>query len=334
MNDTAASPRKSASRAPFVLLAVLLVLGLAGWGAWRWWQARETGRQDRLQVAEQQVAALEQRVEALRRDLRAQGQRLQDGAATNRVLRDEVLGLGQREALLEETVAKLADSRHSSPQALRLDEVELLLSQAAQRLQLADDLEGARRAYALAAGTLDGIDDPQLLNLKQALVQERAALDALGAGAGAKVAQRLAALRGSLDALPAKAAAPAVRPAWQRLVAPLIEIRPSQRTELDPAERIAARAELDLQLGVAQAALERGDDAGFDRALAAADATLPRLWPASTALSRSRVELKALQAVPLRDAVPVLGSTLQQLRAWRRSGAAPAAIASDTGDAR
>lgn len=319
MNDTAATPRRNHRSWLFVALVALLALGLGGWRGWNWWQAREAARQTRLDIAEQRVAALEARIEALRRDLRAQAQRIQDGATTNRVLRDEVLGLGQRGALLEETVAKLADSRRSGPQALRLDEVELLLSQAGQRLQVADDAEGARRAYALAAGALDGIDDPRLLNLKQSLAQERAAVDALGPGTQAAAAKRLAAFRSNLKTLPARAPE-AQRPAWQRLISPLIEVRPSQQTLLDPAERTAAQAALDLQLGLAQAALERGDDAGFDRALAAADAWLPRLWPPSTALVQRRTELKSLQALPLRDAAPVLGSTLQQLRAWRAGG--------------
>lgn len=336
MNDTAAPTRNSRSWL-FVALVALLALGLGGWRGWNWWQAREAARQTRLDIAEQRVAALEARIEALRRDLRAQSQRIQDGAATNRVLRDEVLGLGQRGALLEDTVAKLADSRRSGAQALRLDEVELLLSQAGQRLQVADDAEGARRAYALAAGALDGIDDPRLLNLKQALAQERAAADALGVGTQATTARKLAAFRARLRILPARPAETA-RPAWQRLISPLVEVRPSQQTTLDPAQRTAAQAALDLQLGLAQAALERGDDAGFDRALAAADAWLPRLWPASPALARCRAELKALQAAPLRDAAPVLGSTLQQLRAWRAGGPgsapSPAATAMSMGDKR
>ena len=323
MNDSAATPRKPRT-GWFIALVVLLALGLGGWRAWDWWQGREAGRQSRLDATEQRVAALEQRLDALRRDQRAQAQRLQDSAATNRVLRDEVLGLGQRGALLEDTVAKLADSRRSGPQALRLDEAELLLSQAAQRLQLAGDAAGARRAYALAAGVLDGIDDPQLLNLKQALAQERSAVDALGAGRQTALAQRLVAFRQSLQALPVHVPS-ATRPAWQRWIAPLVEVRPSQQTALDPADRQALQAALELQLGLAGAALERGDDPGFDRALAAADALLPQLWPASAALARRRAELKALQAAPLRDAAPVLGSTLQQLRAWRHNGAAPAA---------
>ena len=324
MNDTAATPRKSRT-GWFIALVAVLALGLGGWRAWDWWQGREANRQSRLDAAEQRVAALEQRIDALRRDQRAQAQRLQDSAATNRVLRDEVLGLGQRGALLEDTVAKLADSRRSGPQALRLDEVELLLSQAAQRLQLADDADGARRAYALAAGVLGGIDDPQLLNLKQALAQERSAVEALGSGRQSALAARLAAFQQALDRLPRQAPPALARPAWQRWLAPLVEVRPSQQTALDPAQHQALQAALALQLGLARAALERGDDAAFDRALAQADALLPQLWPASAALAQRRAELKALQSAPLRDSAPELGSTLQQLRAWRHDGAAPAA---------
>ena len=61
-------------------------------------------------------------------DQRAQLQRLQQADATNRVLRDELLGIGQRAALIEDTVSKLADPDRHGAQALRLDEAELLLT--------------------------------------------------------------------------------------------------------------------------------------------------------------------------------------------------------------
>ena len=61
-----------------------------------------------------------------------------------------------------------------------LDETALLLAIGQQRLQLAGDADATRRAYALAANLLERVDDPRLLDLGQALVQERAALDALG----------------------------------------------------------------------------------------------------------------------------------------------------------
>lgn len=314
-----AAPSRRAGAMVWISLIVLVALALAGWRGWSLWQAREVGRTSRLDAAEQRIAALEARLESVRGDMRAQAQRINDGSASNRVLRDEVMGLGQRGALLEDTVSKLSDSRRSGPQALRLDEVELLLSQAAQRLQVADDAEGARRAYALAEGVLQGINDPRLLNLKQALAQERATVDALGAGRQAGAAQRLDAFRQSLHKLPSTVDR-GVRPTWQKLISPLVEVRPSQQTALAPAEREAAQRGIELQLTLAQAALERGDDTGFDRALAALDSWLPRVWPSGTALTQRRTELKALQAMPLRNDAPELGSTLQQLRAWRSAG--------------
>jgi len=161
----------------------------------------------------------------------AQAQRLQQADATNRVLRDELLGLGQRAALLEDSVSKLADPERHGAQALRLDEVELLLSQGEQRLQLFGDLGGARRAYALAAGVLDGVDDPAYLNLRQALVQERAALDALGADPKALAAGQLDAFVASLRApSPAFAAGnDATQPWWRRAFARILEVQPSDR---------------------------------------------------------------------------------------------------------
>ena len=160
VNDEPTSPRRTFGAGRLIALAILvLVVGLAAWRGWAWWQARGEGQRDEQAMTVQRLEALEARAEALRRDQRAQAQRLLDAAATNRVLRDEVLGLGQRGALLEESVAKLTDPDRHGAQALRLDEVELLLSLAAQRLEIAHDPAGARRAYALAAGVLDGLDD-------------------------------------------------------------------------------------------------------------------------------------------------------------------------------
>ncbi|MFX5611008.1 hypothetical protein ABTD85_21515, partial [Acinetobacter baumannii] len=69
-----------------------------------------------------QLQGLEATLDALRRDQRATSQRLQDAATTNRVLRGEMLGLSQRSALLEENLAKLADSANQGRQAVQRDE--------------------------------------------------------------------------------------------------------------------------------------------------------------------------------------------------------------------
>jgi uroporphyrin-3 C-methyltransferase len=296
------------------------LLVLAGWRGWHWWQTRQAQAQTIAADTDQQLQALAARLDALRGDQRAQAQRLQQADATNRVLRDELLGLGQRAALLEDSVNKLADPERHGAQALRLDEVELLLSQGEQRLQLSGDLDGARRAYALAAGVLDGVDDPASLNLRQALVQERAALDALGSDPKALAAGRLDAFVAGLRA-PSPAFAggdDATRPWWRRAFARILEVQPSDRAiAVAPGDRAAGYAALQLELALARAAVERRDSAAWRAALTRADQWLQRLWADSPGLRRQRAQLQALRELPLAINLPTLGSTLQQLRQTR-----------------
>ena len=321
-DPTLSTPQRGRAGSIAMLLLVLL-LGFVAWRGWVAWQAWETRAQAASASAEQRMAALEQRIEALRRDQRAQIQRIQDAAATNRVLRDEVLGLSQRGALLEDSVSKLADPTRHGAQALRLDEVELLLSQAQQRLAIANDLEGARRAYALADGVLQGVDDPRLLNLRQALAEERAVLGALGRGPHAAIAAQLDGFAAALGKLPQRVPDidQAARPAWQRALSPLVQISRTQGdTVIAPSERAAGEAALQIELGLARAALERDDTAAFRASIPRMEAWLVRLWPDSPALRQRRAELKVLRDAPLRPAQPILGSTLQQLRLLRNTG--------------
>jgi len=304
------------------LLAMLLLLAAGGWG----WQAWQRLQQRDLQQAEAEAVrlqGLQDSVDALRRDQRATAQRLQDTASTNRVLRDEVLGLGQRSALLEENMAKLADSARQHSHVLHRDEAELLLTQASQRLLGASDVEGARRLYALAAAALADLPDNEGLNLRQALIQERNALDALGNGPRADALQRLDRFSSALETLPlqieaSSEPAPAKRPLWQVLLAPFVEITPSRmHGPLTDAQRVSGRDALMVEITLARAAIERGDSDALALAVAQIERWMSRLWPDSPALRSQRAELQQLRSAPLRPAAPELGSTLQQLRSLR-----------------
>jgi len=307
------------------LLVLIVVIAGASYVGWQAWQSQEQTRQQDEDARAQRWSAFEQNLESLRRDQRAANQRLQDAAATNRILRDEMLGLSQRGALLEETVERLSDPDRHGAQALRLDEVELLLSLGQQRLAIAGDLEGARRAYALAAATLQGIDDPGYLNLRQALVQERNALDALGAGPQQELNRALDAFISRLHALPQDVPQQGEQPPawWQRALSPLLQIRPSRGTLIAGSERRAAQDALQIEVSLARAALERGDAGGFSRAVRRIDAWLVRLWPDSPALQAERKALDALARSPVRPDMPELGSTLRQLQAMREGRQAP-----------
>jgi len=322
MNDpvSPSSPRRPLRWiVPVTALAVL-----AGGGAWGWtqWQSRQAQERVREENAQLQVQGLMDSVEALRRDQRSTSQRVQDAAATNRVLRDEMLGLSQRNALLEENLAKLADSTRHGAQALQLEEAELLLSQAGQRLAYADDADGAKRLYALAAASLDDVQGSEYLNLRQALMQERNAVDALGPGVRAQTQARLGRFAQALTALPEQIDAPADTavgsPWWHQVLAPFVTITPTRlQGPLTEAERVAAWDSLQLELTLARAAVERGDQPGYVQALDRVALWLPRLWPDSPALREQRAELHQLRACELRPSLPELGSTLQQLRSMR-----------------
>ena len=313
------SPTPASRRAgwPWWLLFALLVL--AAWRGWAWWEARDVPAPS--PAADVRIEALNDRISALRGDLRAQAQRIQQADATNRVLRDELLGMGQRAALIEDSIARWSDPDRHGAQALRLDEAELLLGMGQQRLLIAGDLDGAQRAYALAGGVLAGVDDPAFLSLRQALVQERAALDELGGDPRVRALARLQAFTRALDrpadAAPATPAA-ADAPWWRRAFSTVFDIQPRHRSlAVRPADRGDAMAGLQLELTLARAAAERRDRDAWRSALGRADAWLQRLWAPSPELKARRDTLTALAALPLSPELATLGSTLEQLRQLR-----------------
>lgn len=316
---TTPSSNPSQRRAWWPWLLVIALTAALATGAWRWW-LHDARQQARLAESDERLGALEQRLDALRRDQRANHQRLQHADATNRVLRDELLALAQRAALLEDSVEQLADAGRGGAQALRLDEAELLLSSGLQRLQVAGDLDGARRAYALAGGVLDGIADPAFVSLRQTLAQERAALDA-AVEPRLQALTRLAALAGALAAVPAPAAvdrAATPQPWWRRALSHVVEVRRSDAAPVVPPDRRpAALAALQLELTLARAAAERRDAAAFRAALQRVRDGMVRLWPDSPQRRQRLSELRALAATPLSPAFPTLGSTLVQLRQLR-----------------
>lgn len=313
----APAPRRPARRGNGASWLLLLVaLAAVAWQGWAWWQAQARSRAEQAGHLER-LDGLEARVDALRRDQRANAERMQQTAATNRLLREELLGLSQRAALLEDNVADLADAGAGGIRSLRMDEADLLLATAEQRL-LAGDVDGARRAYALAATLLERVGGPELLDLRQALAQERAVLEDLGPEPAAAARARLDAIASALADLPDRRSreVPPSAPWWERLASRVIDVRPTAAGApvAAPGERGAGMATLQLELTLARAALERRDDAAFDAALGRIDAWLTRLWPPSKALRRQRDAIRELRDMPLRLDAPELGSTLVQLR--------------------
>ena len=308
-------PRRSRAGGLFLSLLLLIALAAIGVFGWRYWQHQQA---QSTALAEQQRQALDASLAGLRIAQQAQAKRMQQAEATNRVLREELLGISERATLLEDSISRIADPDRDSAQALRLDELELLLGIGQQRLRLADDLDGARRALSLAAPLLGGIDDPAYLNLRQTLAQEQAALDTLGIDPKIRANALLDALANDLQDMPTET--PQIfdsqSPWYERLIDKIVRVQPTSGAGLrERADREAALAATQVELSLARAAAERRDDAGMAIALDRINAWLEKLQPSKLVADRKRIG--ELKAITLQVDAPLSGSTLQQLRALR-----------------
>lgn len=323
--ETPPARRASGALGWALLLVVLIAGGYGGWLAWQAWRpAPDDGPDLSPEALDARLLDAEQAVIRLRRTHQGLDQRLVDTTARTGLLRDEVLGVGQRAAILEDNLRELSAQASEGRDALRLDEVEMLLGLAEARLTIAGDLSGAIRATVLARETLEPLTDPQYINLRQTLGQELAALRALPADPRAQAAGELDALQASLPRLASRApGAPPARSGatkgWQRLLDAVVQVRPSSVQDLiSPADRATGEAALGLELALARIALDRRDEAGFRASLVRIDQWLQRLYADNPALRERRKHLASLATLALAPDLPMQGASLQQLRDLRR----------------
>lgn len=314
------------------LLGALVLVAVGTGGAW-WWSQRGATPADGPDLSPEALDArlleAEQAVASLRRNQQGIEQRVVDTQARTGLLREEVLGVGQRAAILEENLRELSTQAAEGAQALRLDEVELLLGLAQARLVVAGDKEGAIRATALAQQALAPLTDPQFISLRQTIARELAALRALPDDPRALAAGELDALETTLPRLTSRA--PGTPPAagegssgWRRVLDAVVQVRPSSSQDLiSAADRATGEATLALELALARTAMERRDDPSFQASLVRIDQWLQRLYADDALLRERRERLSALSGQSLAPALPDQGAALQQLRDLRRGRGAP-----------
>lgn len=311
-----------------LLLAVLLAGGALAWRQWSRLQdseRRAEAWQDANTALQQRTETLETAVDSIRRAQKALETRAADNAATNKVLREELLGMGERASLLEDAVARLADNRLRGEAMLRLNEAEFLLLMGEERLRLFGDVPAAIQAYTLSDAALSSIDDPVLVTLRQTLAQELLALRAVPSDPRPAIRAELATFSATLERLPPSRAgtvtgADGNDSRLMRLLSQLVTVRriDARDAVLGPVQREATLAALGLQLELAQAALARPDPAAYDHALSQCDALIARLFDADDAEVVTRhATLQRLRAVTLVPELPVLGATLLELRGLR-----------------
>ena len=304
-------------------LAVVLLIAALGES----YLAERAARHALLLAGQQgeRVAALQDALGNLQQERDSLSQRLDDAAAVNRALREELLGLRERTRTLEDALAALSESRNGGTQALRLDEAEFLLRMAVERYRLFHDAAGALDATHLAAQALAGVDAPVYAPLRGDVAAAATALQQLRPADRQQQLDTLAALREQVWQLPLANAAPA--PAMQagvlarigHALAGLVRIR---RTAQAPLAGAGAGADLmhellALDLAQAQSALLAWDGTAYASALAAAhglfDARFAAATPAAQQFAAQLATLRPLPATPL----PQLDAALTELRRLR-----------------
>ncbi len=303
------------------LLAVLL-LGAA------LWQLRQTdaAAQQALSLSRSQderIDTLQDALGNLQQERAGLSQRLDDAAAVNRALREELLGLRERTRTLEDAVAALGESRNGGTQALRLDEAEFLLRMAQERYSLFHDAGGALDAARLAAQALSGVNAPVYAPLRADVAGVITALENLQPTARAAQLDVLGQLRAQVWALPL---APGARPAARQAgvltrighaLAGLVRIRRIDQAPLSGAGSNLLHEMLALDLAQAQAALLAWDGSTYQSALADARALLQSRFDArAIATQNFRAQLDALKPLPAAP-LPQLAATLTELRRLR-----------------
>jgi uroporphyrin-3 C-methyltransferase len=333
--ESAASPPQAPSlpprRAGWGWLILLVLVAAAAVIGWQYWNQLRDGER-RAESREQTIATLQRRLddleaahESTRRAQRALETRAGDNAATNKVLREELLGMGERASLLEDAVARLAENRLRGEMILRLNEAEFLLMLGEERLRMFGDAPAAIQAYNLTDAALAGLDDPVLATLRQTLAQELLALRSIPNDVRPTLRAELTRLAESVGELPASrvgavASTDANDSRLMRLLSQLVTIRRLDARDalLGPAQREAALAALRLQLEQAQAALARPDAAAYTHALNQAQISMTRLFDADdAAVVRTQATLDRLRSAVLLPELPVLGATLRELRGLR-----------------
>lgn len=312
------------------LLALLILCGSAILALWAIHALREASAdrarmQAQIEASVAQLQRVEQGLDKTRQEQQRLTQRLDAATATNKVLREELLGMGERAGLLEDAVARLAQSRMGGDTALRLNEAEFLLATGAARLNLYGDASGTIVAFSLAEDVLAGLEDPALATLRQTLAQELNQLREMPADPRNDIRSELATLAAQLTNLPAAPgseppAATATDSRLGQLLARLVTVRryDPQASLLGPSQRQAALATVALQLELAQSALNQPDVIAFRTALERVQNAMAGLFdPTDAEVAHWSARLTQLRKAELTAELPAVGATLRELRNLR-----------------
>jgi len=325
--EPAPAPRRHVSAwLGTIVLAVLVVAGY--FGAQSWLSARRQAAQDEQQQLASRVETVARVAEQARRDADTLRARLDDETKVNQSLREQLLALGERARLVEDSLANLADKRLSGHDAMLLNEAEMLLALAAERYTLFHDAAAAIEAYRLADTALAAVEDAAFSTVRQSITAEADTFARLQGADTATTLAALAALRtdsANLPGAPHELETAAAGSRWSRWFGQFVRVHhgADAATLAQRHETGLARQLLALDLRDAEAALLARDAARYRAAIADAQALLGADFdPAAAAVRSAHAALANLANAALAPPAPaILGNALKELRNLRATHA-------------
>ncbi|MBX3724866.1 MAG: uroporphyrinogen-III C-methyltransferase [Xanthomonadales bacterium] len=324
-------PRRGGGVAVLALAFALLALLLAGHASWREYLA---GRSDDTSQAElrQRLDAIETRLtENERRAARSNElagtlrTQLGESEALRERLRSDLVALADRAARAEAMLAELSRERGGARQQLAVADAALLLGQADARLRLFGDRPGAVAALDLAELALAraGV---QHADLRHAVIDARAALDADSRPSDAAVLAEIDILLDGVDALPPMARAGSGEDPslgwWARQFDRLDSLVSVRRIDELTTDTTPDRAGVRRALERARRAAIDHDSAALATALASARQALTACCERAAA-APLQARLERLLAIDWHRARPDLDALRQQLDGAAAIGATP-----------
>ncbi len=324
-------PAQGRSVSRHVLTIVALALAAAGALAWLDVKREATALREeaarRLTAAEATVTLARSRADWLAGELR-------DAQAKLALLEARLAESQSQQASIEALYRDLAPSRDD----LALAEVEQILLIANQHIALGGNVPAALAALQLAEGKLGRLDRPQVAPVRRAVARDVERLKAVPFTDVAAITQKLDAAIAQVDALPlarderlppAPAEVPATPvPAWRRhLDDAWQEIRSLVRLEVSdrpmaplvaPEQAYFLRENLRLRLLSARASILGRQEASFKSDVRAAQAWVRQYFDMRVrSVQQVSDALGQMLAVPLPDALPDLGASLDAVRALK-----------------
>ncbi|MFT4046356.1 MAG: uroporphyrinogen-III C-methyltransferase [Solimonas sp.] len=268
-------------------------------------------------------------------------------AAAAQHVAGELAEFGNRVDADDRIVGQLKEQVSGGRDHFQIASVEQLLLLANDRLQLARDVPAALVAIDEADARLVALKEPRLFPVRQALAQEKAALQAVPlpdyAGAAltlSSLIQRtprlplVARVPTRFEATPEHVPLPAHARWYQRLWASVREALSgvfSVRRDTGPSPRLLGAEQealvvqvLALKLEGARVALLRGDTTSFRDLCESATSWLDTYFQHDDpGVAAARAELERLRPLELTPPLPDVGRSLNLLRAFMRPSDAP-----------